>query len=163
MTGMAPKPSSIMWPRARRRFCWRWDFVQTGAAFFLKRRPTSCDWNIDSARFVFHLVGGLALLARCKTCCLTFSHGRSTKCSAEECSFCSWASPPASCDACIPVLSLCCPSVHLIYLVIIGAVVGYTAYVWLLRHCEPAQSRHLCVRESDRRGPIGHSFCQEKL
>src|SRR5437870_8798588 len=26
-----------------------------------------------------------------------------------------------------------------IYLVIIGAVVGYTAYIWLLRHCEPAK------------------------
>ena len=25
------------------------------------------------------------------------------------------------------------------YLVIIGAVVGYTAYIWLLRHCEPAK------------------------
>src|SRR5438094_3359116 len=26
-----------------------------------------------------------------------------------------------------------------IYLVIIGAVVGYTAYIWLLHHCEPAK------------------------
>ena len=26
-----------------------------------------------------------------------------------------------------------------IYLVLIGAVVGYTAYIWLLRHCEPAK------------------------
>ena len=26
-----------------------------------------------------------------------------------------------------------------IYLVFIGAVVGYTAYIWLLRHCEPAK------------------------
>jgi drug/metabolite transporter (DMT)-like permease len=26
-----------------------------------------------------------------------------------------------------------------IYLVIIGAVVGYTAYIWLLRHCNPAK------------------------
>src|SRR5881275_1957432 len=26
-----------------------------------------------------------------------------------------------------------------IYLVIFGAVVGYTAYIWLLRHCEPAK------------------------
>jgi drug/metabolite transporter (DMT)-like permease len=25
------------------------------------------------------------------------------------------------------------------YLVIIGAVVGYTAYIWLLRHCDPAK------------------------
>ncbi len=26
-----------------------------------------------------------------------------------------------------------------VYLVLIGAVVGYTAYIWLLRHCEPAK------------------------
>ena len=29
--------------------------------------------------------------------------------------------------------------VSFIYLVIIGAVVGYTAYIWLLRHCDPAK------------------------
>jgi len=26
-----------------------------------------------------------------------------------------------------------------VYLIIIGAVVGYTAYIWLLRHCDPAK------------------------
>jgi drug/metabolite transporter (DMT)-like permease len=26
-----------------------------------------------------------------------------------------------------------------IYLVVVGAVVGYTAYIWLLRHCDPAK------------------------
>src|SRR5207247_130566 len=25
------------------------------------------------------------------------------------------------------------------YLIVIGAVVGYTAYIWLLRHCDPAK------------------------
>jgi drug/metabolite transporter (DMT)-like permease len=35
----------------------------------------------------------------------------------------------------ISMLSL----VSFIYLVIIGAVVGYTAYIWLLRHCDPAK------------------------
>jgi drug/metabolite transporter (DMT)-like permease len=35
----------------------------------------------------------------------------------------------------ISMLSL----VSFVYLVIIGAVVGYTAYIWLLRHCEPAK------------------------
>jgi drug/metabolite transporter (DMT)-like permease len=29
--------------------------------------------------------------------------------------------------------------VSFIYLVLIGAVVGYTAYIWLLRHCDPAK------------------------
>jgi drug/metabolite transporter (DMT)-like permease len=35
----------------------------------------------------------------------------------------------------ISILSLA----SFVYLVIIGAVVGYTAYIWLLRHCEPAK------------------------
>ena len=26
-----------------------------------------------------------------------------------------------------------------IYLVLVGALIGYTAYFWLLRHCEPAK------------------------
>ena len=26
-----------------------------------------------------------------------------------------------------------------VYLVLIGAIVGYTAYIWLLRHCDPAK------------------------
>jgi len=35
--------------------------------------------------------------------------------------------------AAVSILSLA----SFIYLVLIGAVVGYTAYIWLLRHCEP--------------------------
>ena len=35
----------------------------------------------------------------------------------------------------ISILSLA----SFIYLVLIGAVVGYTAYIWLLRHCDPAK------------------------
>jgi drug/metabolite transporter (DMT)-like permease len=35
----------------------------------------------------------------------------------------------------ISILSLA----SFVYLVTIGAVVGYTAYIWLLRHCEPAK------------------------
>jgi len=42
-----------------------------------------------------------------------------------------WSFHPRS----ISMLSLA----SFIYLIIIGAVVGYTAYIWLLRHCEPAK------------------------
>ena len=35
----------------------------------------------------------------------------------------------------VSILSL----VSFAYLIIIGAVVGYTAYIWLLRHCDPAK------------------------
>ena len=34
------------------------------------------------------------------------------------------------------------------YLVIIGALVGYTAYIFLLRHCDPVEGRDLRLRES---------------
>jgi drug/metabolite transporter (DMT)-like permease len=37
--------------------------------------------------------------------------------------------------AAVSILSLA----SFIYLVLIGAVVGYTAYIWLLRHCEPTK------------------------
>ena len=49
--------------RPRRRFCWGGDFILARPAFFLKRRPKSCDRNIDSAGLVFHLVGRITLLA----------------------------------------------------------------------------------------------------
>ena len=26
-----------------------------------------------------------------------------------------------------------------VYLVLVGAIVGYTAYIWLLRHCDPSK------------------------
>jgi drug/metabolite transporter (DMT)-like permease len=42
-----------------------------------------------------------------------------------------WRFHPGS----VSILSLA----SFIYLVIIGAVVGYTAYIWLLRHCDPAK------------------------
>src|SRR5213079_3460082 len=35
----------------------------------------------------------------------------------------------------LSILSL----VSFAYLVMVGAVVGYTAYIWLLRHCDPAK------------------------
>ena len=61
-----------------RRFCWRWHFTWSGAALFLKRRTTSCNWNVDPACLVFHLVGRIALFAHIQTRGLSVSHCCST-------------------------------------------------------------------------------------
>ncbi len=62
----------------RRWFCGSWNLVWPGFAFSFERWPKSCDWNIDSSRLNFHLVGRLALFARRKARGLALSHGRAT-------------------------------------------------------------------------------------
>jgi hypothetical protein len=52
--------------------------IRTGSASSLPRRTESCHRNIDPACHKFHLVGRLALLARCKTRAFTISHCRTT-------------------------------------------------------------------------------------
>src|SRR5262249_51350002 len=61
-----------------RRFCWGRNPIRTGSASSLPSRAKSCDWNNDPALHKFHLVGGLALLARCETRALTISYCCST-------------------------------------------------------------------------------------
>jgi drug/metabolite transporter (DMT)-like permease len=50
-----------------------------------------------------------------------------------------------------------------VYLVIIGAVVGYTAYIWLLRHCEPAKVATYAYVNPIVAVLLGASFAGEKL
>src|SRR6266704_1344364 len=50
-----------------------------------------------------------------------------------------------------------------IYLVIIGAVVGYTAYIWLLRHCEPAKVATYAYVNPIVAVLLGAFFAGEKL
>src|SRR5262249_16082195 len=61
-----------------RWFCRSRNFILASAAFFLERRPESCDWNIDFSRLNFRLVRKLPLLARRKACRLAISHCCST-------------------------------------------------------------------------------------
>ena len=148
--------------RARWRFCWRWDFVRPGPAFFIKRRPASGDWNIDFTRLIFHLVGRLALLARCKTCCLTFSHGRSTNALRRNAPFVRGhrdrrAAAPAS----------------RFYLHVIGRFIYLSGDHWscgwihglhlAAASLRAGESRHLRVRESDRRSRVGQPFLLARL
>src|SRR5439155_3890464 len=74
--GTATHPGDV--DGACRRFSWRGSFIRTGSTFSLRWRPKSCNWNIDSARHKFHLVGRFALFASFKTCALTVPHCRST-------------------------------------------------------------------------------------
>jgi drug/metabolite transporter (DMT)-like permease len=50
-----------------------------------------------------------------------------------------------------------------IYLIIIGAVVGYTAYIWLLRHCEPAKVATYAYVNPIVAVLLGAGFAGEKL
>src|SRR6266852_4915174 len=61
-----------------RRFYWCWHLARPSAAFFFQRRTASCDWNVDPACLVFHLVGGITLFAQRKTRGLSISHRRPT-------------------------------------------------------------------------------------
>jgi len=50
-----------------------------------------------------------------------------------------------------------------IYLVVIGAVVGYTAYIWLLRHCDPAKVATYAYVNPIVAVLLGAGFAGEKL
>ena len=67
VTGMARRPTPIMWMGLAGGFVGVGILFGPGLHFHSVRRTKSCDWNIDPARHKFHLVGRLALLARCKT------------------------------------------------------------------------------------------------
>jgi drug/metabolite transporter (DMT)-like permease len=50
-----------------------------------------------------------------------------------------------------------------IYLIVIGAVVGYTAYIWLLRHCDPAKVATYAYVNPIVAVVLGASFAGETL
>ena len=50
-----------------------------------------------------------------------------------------------------------------IYLVLIGAIVGFTAYIWLLRHCEPAKVATYAYVNPIVAVLLGTAFAGEKL
>ena len=49
------------------------------------------------------------------------------------------------------------------YLVVIGAVIGYTAYIWLLRHCDPAKVATYAYVNPIVAVLLGATFAGEKL
>jgi drug/metabolite transporter (DMT)-like permease len=50
-----------------------------------------------------------------------------------------------------------------IYLVLIGAIVGFTAYIWLLRHCDPAKVATYAYVNPIVAVLLGAAFADEKL
>lgn len=50
-----------------------------------------------------------------------------------------------------------------VYLVLIGAVVGFTAYIWLLRHCDPAKVATYAYVNPIVAVLLGSAFAGEKL
>ena len=50
-----------------------------------------------------------------------------------------------------------------VYLIVIGAVVGYTAYIWLLRHCDPAKVATYAYVNPIVAVLLGAGFAGEKL
>jgi len=144
------------------RFCWGWLFAWASSAFFFNggQHPaigmsillvSSFIWSAGSlySRSAKHapspfltasqqmLCGGLLLLlAGIVTGELRNFHPRS-----------------------ISMLSLA----SFIYLIIIGAVVGYTAYIWLLRHCEPAKVATYAYVNPIVAVLLGAGFAGEKL
>jgi drug/metabolite transporter (DMT)-like permease len=50
-----------------------------------------------------------------------------------------------------------------VYLVVIGAIVGYTAYIWLLRHCDPAKVATYAYVNPVVAVLLGALFAGEKL
>ena len=66
--------------------------------------------------------------------------------------------PPLSPDA-MSVLSLGAFA----YLVLIGAIVGFTAYIWLLRHCDPAKVATYAYVNPIKAALLGAAFAGETL
>jgi drug/metabolite transporter (DMT)-like permease len=137
-TGMAPRPTPIMWMGLAGGFLGVGILFGPGLHFHsvAGRNPaigisillvTSFIWSAGSlySRVAKHAASPFLTAAQQMICggILLFVAGIAT---GELSRF-----HPSS----ISILSLG----SFVYLVIIGAVVGYTAYIWLLRHCEPAK------------------------
>ncbi len=137
-TGMAPKPSPIVW------LALIGGFVGVGILFGPALHFSSNDARHPAIGISILLVSSFiwsagSLYSR------TAKHAASPFLTAAQQMLCGGAllllagivtrELPRFHPGSISMLSLA----SFVYLVIIGAVVGYTAYIWLLRHCEPAK------------------------
>jgi len=137
-TGMAPKPSPIVW------LALIGGFVGVGILFGPALHFSSNDARHPAVGISILLVSSFiwsagSLYSR------TAKHAASPFLTAAQQMLCGGAllllagivtrELPRFHPRSISMLSLA----SFVYLVMIGAVVGYTAYIWLLRHCEPAK------------------------
>jgi drug/metabolite transporter (DMT)-like permease len=137
-TGMAPRPTAIVW------LALVGGFVGVGILFWPALRFSSNGGQNPAIGISILLVSSFiwsagSLYSR------TAKHAASPFLTAAQQMLCGGAllllagivtgELPRFHPGSISILSLA----SFVYLVIIGAVVGYTAYIWLLRHCEPAK------------------------
>jgi drug/metabolite transporter (DMT)-like permease len=137
-TGMAPRPTAIVW------LALVGGFVGVGILFWPALRFSSNGGRNPAIGISILLVSSFiwsagSLYSR------TAKHAASPFLTAAQQMLCGGAllllagivtgELPRFHPGSISILSLA----SFVYLVIIGAVVGYTAYIWLLRHCEPAK------------------------
>jgi drug/metabolite transporter (DMT)-like permease len=137
-TGMAPRPTAIVW------LALLGGFVGVGILFWPALRFSSNGGRNPAIGISILLVSSFiwsagSLYSR------TAKHAASPFLTAAQQMLCGGAllllagivtrELPRFHPGSISILSLA----SFVYLVIIGAVVGYTAYIWLLRHCEPAK------------------------
>jgi drug/metabolite transporter (DMT)-like permease len=137
-TGMAPRPSPIIW------LALVGGFVGVGTLFGPALRFSSKDGRHPAIGILILLVSSFVWSAG-SLYSRTAKHAASPFLTAAQQMLCGGGLllltgivtgelrrfDPGS----ISMLSLA----SFVYLVMIGAVVGYTAYIWLLRHCEPAK------------------------
>jgi drug/metabolite transporter (DMT)-like permease len=137
-TGMAPRPTAIVW------LALVGGFVGVGILFWPALRFSSNGGRNPAIGISILLVSSFiwsagSLYSR------TAKHAASPFLTAAQQMLCGGAllllagivtrELPRFHPGSISILSLA----SFVYLVVIGAVVGYTAYIWLLRHCEPAK------------------------
>ena len=137
-TGMAPRPTAIVW------LALVGGFVGVGILFWPALRFSSNGGRNPAIGISILLVSSFiwsagSLYSR------TAKHAASPFLTAAQQMLCGGAllllagvvtgELPRFHPGSISILSLA----SFVYLVIIGAVVGYTAYIWLLRHCDPAK------------------------
>ena len=72
--GIAPRPTPTVWLGLVGGFVGVGVLLGPALRLSSNWRTTSCNWNVDPACIVFHLVGGITLFARIKTRSLSVSH-----------------------------------------------------------------------------------------
>jgi len=137
-TGMAPKPTAIVW------LALVGGFVGVGILFWPALRFSS-NGGRNAAIGISILLVSSFIWSAGSLYSRTAKHAASPFLTAAQQMLCGGAllllagivtrELPRFHPGSISMLSLA----SFVYLVIIGAVVGYTAYIWLLRHCEPAK------------------------
>jgi len=138
LTGMAPRPTAVMW-MGLAGVSWASGLCSDQVCMFTPPPDEIQQWNIDPARHEFHLVGRFALFAKSRNM-------RPRRFSPLLKQMVCGGILPFACrhhhgelPRFHPVPFRCCRSVHSFTLCLSELSSATTAYIWLLRHCDPAK------------------------